>query len=233
MPEYISNGKLFLGIYNIKGKLVDVLRYLYTYFTLDHDKMMLLYKNIIVTNDFDDFVLCQNADEHDKMRDTLEFNNYKYEDDKYIYKYETDIIKSAIDNGFIPPCAKKDMKLPDNININAFKYKTLIRELHNYFKAGNSPKDLRIVDYDTLVMRNCHGINKDARGVRELDWKLYFWDRYIRFDENGISMHDLIISVFKVSSHKFDKNYEAYGGIDKLKLGDGVLCVYINLMHGS
>ena len=41
-------------------------------------------------------MIYQHTKDRDRMRDTLEFNNYKYEDDKYIYTYEINIINNSL-----------------------------------------------------------------------------------------------------------------------------------------
>ena len=90
-----------------------------------------------------------------------------------------------------------------------YDYPSLISELHN-FLCCNQPLDLSFSSLVSLSLTNHHDINHDARGVRALDWKLYFWPSFTVSNNNFITLHDLIIACYKIKSHKFENYYELF-----------------------
>ena len=135
----------------------------------------------------------------------LIFENNLIEDDKYVYKYY-----------FFRICEDND-----------YKNKKLIGELHNYLKLNNINK---------IKLINNSGMNKSLVGINNLDRKLHYWDQYIiNNDKKSIRLHDLIISAYKIRSHKFYNDSEAYAGITELDINkNGLkkeLIMVINFNH--
>ena len=203
--KYIKDKSLILGKKEtqIKENLDAIFDYIYYQIPLNHDKMVNLYKDVNVPISFDD------TPDYDYYRDKLKFVPCDETDDKYIYKFKDEVDLESFD-------------------INPI----IISEIHG-FLMKYSPKKLKIGNYTDLKVSNYHGVNKDARGIRYLDWRLYFWEEYNISNDNGITFHDLIIAAYKVKSHKFENNYEMYCSIKNIHNSDNKLCIDLKFDHGS
>ena len=202
--EYIKNN--VLDIENLsKEDLKELIRYIYLQFPLDHDKMKELYDDVKVPISFDD-----TEKDDDDYRSKLTFISNDNPDYAYIYQFDPDLSQSYFGDCYF------------------------IKKLHKYL-IKKSPRKLKLGNLDQLSVHNVHprGINDDARGVRYMDWRLYFWRKYGIEKINGITLHDLIIAVYKVRSHKFENNYELYTGIENFSFDDDTLYLSLNFDHGS
>jgi hypothetical protein len=84
-----------------------------------------------------------------------------------------------------------------------------------------------------VALSNHRGDNDDARGIRYLDWKLYYWKEFDVYNESGITLHDLIIAAYKIKSHKFDAWFELFCNINSLRIDDDSLHIGTKFDHGS
>lgn len=141
-------------------------------------------------------------------RDNLKFISYYEKDHKYIYEYDNEV------------------------DLNFYDNKQLIKEMHEYL-SYNSPKNLLLGNFKSLNLSNCRGINKDVRGVRYLDSKLYFWENFRKKRETGITLHGLNIAAFSFKNHKFKNNYEMYCGVNDFTISDDDLIIDVRFDHGS
>jgi len=201
MTKYIKNNILNLGntLGIIEHNMEKLLQYIYKQFPLNYDEMEKLYQDIQVPVDFDDL------DDEDRelnnyYRYNLKFVNYMKEDDKYIYDFQDDnFCQEDYDND------------PFIIELHGF--------LSNKFLSNNSSSQLSIKKFKNMeFFNNCNG-NKDARGVRYLDWRLHFWKKFIISRESGLTLDDIIVAAYKIKRHKFENNYELYCGVDELYCG--------------
>ncbi|AQN67898.1 hypothetical protein [Saudi moumouvirus] len=85
----------------------------------------------------------------------------------------------------------------------------LLKELGKYLEEKRA-KDLILKNIHKLTLINNDGINNDPSGVIDLDWKLYFWEKFIVQKNRELTFHNLIIAAFKIKSHKFDSWYELF-----------------------
>ncbi len=207
--KYIKSNILYLGITEaqIKKNLDKLIRYIYNQLPLNHDQMKKYYKNVKVPVSFDDHDKSNDYDT-DYYRSEVKFVNCKDKDNKYSYEFDNELCMSYYDDS------------------------PFIKTIHKYL-TKRTPKKLKIGDFTSLHMFNECGINKDARGVRYLDWRLYFWPEYDIDKESVITLHDLIIAVYKIRSHKFENNYEMYCGIKYLNVDNDILCIGVDYDHGS
>lgn len=224
---YIKENSLKLKSKNIHKKLNGILYYIYENCPLDYEKMKTQYKNVKGISNFDcvkhdpdiffksdtsnnsdtsdssDGSDNEELDIYDRTRVSFEpsFKNNNSIDKKYIYKFKN----------------KYDPAYEDNSEI-----RKLILEINEYLTSGKSikksAKKLKIRGIKKINIKNESGINNDVRGVRDVDWKLHFWDNYTVENENDITFHDLIFMAHKIKSHKFDTWYELYGDITFFKL---------------
>lgn len=209
MGKYIKNKTLNIGKSDEETKNIfdEILRFIYEQFPLDHDKMKVLYEHIKVPVDFDDEY--DNDYEYNYYyRRNLKFVNHYIKDDDYIYEFNKDICLGYYEND------------------------KLINELHS-FLLENSPKKLCISNFKTITLTNNNGVNHDARGVKFMDWKLYFWNSYPVGKDLNITLHDLIIAAYKIRSHKFENHYELFCGIENLHIKNGHLFINTCFDHGS
>ena len=208
MGEYIKNKVLNFGKSDdeMKENMSEILFYIYNYFSLNYEKMKELYKDVEVPISFDD----DDSDIHDYYRSKLRFICCYDKDDTYIYEFDNN----------------------NDVDIDSYENQSLINEIHN-FLLNNSPKKLHIGDFKKITIVNERGINDDARGIRYLDWKLYFWNEFSIHKESGITLHDLIIAAYKTKSHKFEYGYEMYGGVVDLRVKDDCLRITTTFDHGS
>lgn len=209
MSTYIENGVICLGKsnYEMEQNLSEIIRFINYQLPLNHDAMKLLYDHIkvpVIFDDEDD----DNYDHNDYYRWNLKFVSNYEKDGEYIYDYDNDI------------------------NIDCYENKELIIELRNYLES-KSPKKLHISNYNKIKIYNPHGINHDARGVRFMDWKLHFWQSFKVHNDNGITLHDLIIATHKTRSHKFETNYEMFCGVESVCIDNRKLRISANYDHGS
>jgi hypothetical protein len=201
MGTYIKNNILNIGESDdeIKKNMKDILRYIYHQYSLNYDKMKALYEHVKVPIDFDDND-SNGIDYCDYYRHKLTFVGHYNKDDTYIYEF-------------------------DKYLYDYYENELLVEELHN-FLLKNSPKNLHLDEFKYVILSNHHGINNDARGIRCLDWKLYFWEEFNVYDDAGITLHNLIIAAYKIKSHKFENYYELFCDISDLRIDDD--CLYIN-----
>lgn len=87
---------------------------------------------------------------------------------------------------------------------------------------------------EEINLYNKSGVNRDARGVRDVDWKLHFWNKYTCY--NSITFHDLIVAAYKIRSHKFENNYELFCDVKTYVFssnGKYTINIFAEFDHGS
>jgi hypothetical protein len=227
-----------LEICNMNGEdITNLIYFIYSVFPLDHEKMKELYSHIKVPFTFDDDTFgndefynkdrekneCNTYGESlwDYYRTTIQFFPFPIKDGEYVYSFN----KETYSN---PPAFASEDPTP-------IKF---IEDIFTFLETHNSTKKVVFVfrrKAKTLVAKNANpsDLNTDARGVREMDWKLFFWKQYEKECENKtITLHDLIVASYKVKSHKFDNGYEMFCGAD-LKIKDNAMYVDYEFDHGS
>lgn len=180
--DYILNGNLILNLMD-EQILLDV----YT------DILRYIYKQIPI-NYFEMKKLYlkhpskMNYD-YNKDRDGIypfiRFRNSDEEDGLYVYKFNPDL----------------DEKY--------YAHLDLIHDMHD-FLSNHSAKKLKLFGVVSLQLENLNGINSSSKGIRDIDWKLHQWNQYLCSKDNGITFHDLIIAAHKITSHKFEDNFEMF-----------------------
>lgn len=207
MPKYIKKNVLNLGStkQEILENLNDVLFYIYEQCQLNHDAMKKLYSHINVPITYDHHSIIDSLQCHElKHEYGLKFVNHEDEDDKYLYQIHERTFQDSFTN------------------------RPIAIELHKYLMK-KSPQNLKIDKYKWLMLENSCGMNHDIQGVRFLDWKLHFWSKYISTNDNGITLHDLIIAAFKIKSHKFENVYDVYDGVCGVNTVSNRYGLYINV----
>ena len=206
--KYIKNNKLFLGtkLSTIKNNLDDIIRYIYDQYYLNHNKMVKLYDHI----EFD------NNNNNNNYANNIIFKNNPVEDKKYVFLFD-------------------DLLNIDILGDCDYKNKKLIIELHNYLILNKS-FDLILNNINKVKLINNSGMNKNYYGSTYLDLKLHYWDQYIiNNNDKSIRLHDLIIALYKIRSHKFSDSNEQYNEISELDIFKNVrkkeLVVVINFNH--
>lgn len=110
--------------------------------------------------------------------------------------------------------------------------KELMLLLDTYVRAYGTRK-VKFMNIHRLTVNNKYGINPDTRGTRVLDWKLMFHPTFTITNPRDITLHDLIIAVYKTKSHKFENWYEAVIEVDNVVLKNGNLEFDLTVDHGS
>jgi hypothetical protein len=210
MSKYIKNNTLHLGKSEdeIKENMRDVIKYIYRQIPLDHDKMKKHYEHIRVPVSYDD-----NDDDVEycnHYRYDLTFVGYYETDDKYIYYFDS----------------------KNELNINFYENKEMINELHK-FLHNNSPKKIHIGNYDSVTLDNHRGVNTGVRGIRYLDWKLYYWVEFNVYNKSGLTLDDLIIAAYKIRSHKFEDYYETFSEINYMSIDGKSIYINTKFIHES
>ena len=195
--NYITGNSLDLGKKesDIRYNLYSILYYVYNQIPLDYDKMKKLYENIEVDCDYDYY-------DYEKEDDYYNCNGPKFvsnemEDDEYVYKFNSKL------NGH---------RFPEPYAGEKYNNK-LIREIHEFLKE-KSPKKLTLKNIHKIKFINDTGVNKDSRGIRDLEWKLHFWPEYTVQSDHSLKLHDLIVAAYKIKSHKFERWFEMFSGLD-------------------
>uniref|UniRef100_A0A6G6ABG9 Uncharacterized protein n=1 Tax=Borely moumouvirus TaxID=2712067 RepID=A0A6G6ABG9_9VIRU len=218
--KYITGNYLDLGKKEseIRYNLKSIIKYIYCQIPLDYDKMKKLYKHVKVDCDYDfkkdddydylgpDFMPNEMQDDGCVCEFEHELDGFYFpgpdfmpnemQDDEYVYKF-----KDELDEFYFP-----EPYLGEDIN------NELIREMHE-FLIEKSPKKLILKDIRTIKLIKNKGVNEDRRGVRGLDWKLHFWPEYIISSKRSLKLHDLIVALYKIKSHKFEKWYEMFSRV--------------------
>jgi Family of unknown function (DUF5868) len=118
----------------------------------------------------------------------IRFVNNPTEDEKYAYKFDSVFSDTN------------------------YKNKKFINEVHAYLIKKN-PKELRLENISEIELLNCQDMNEDARGIRDVDWKLHFWKKFRIANLKCINLDDLIMASYKIRSHKFENWYEMFTSI--------------------
>lgn len=182
---------------------------------IKNDKLYLGSKEQTIKNNLKEiikYIYYQCPLDYDQMKQIYKYieTDCEYDDyDLLYYEFETNLMQ---DNKYAYELIK-DLD-------NTYKNEELINELHNYLLLTKSPKKLRLNNIRQIQLINNNGINKDSSGIRDLDWKLHFWDEYMINNDDNIRFHDLIIAVHKIKSHKFDNWYELYTNISEFHVLD-------------
>lgn len=113
-----------------------------------------------------------------------------------------------------------------------YKNVDLISSIHSKLRI-NSADSIKLKDVTRIVLSNLNGVNNDYRGVRDIDWKLYYWSTFEVNNRRGVNFGDLIIAAFKIRSHKFENWYELFTGVKRANFMQGRLTVGIKFDHGS
>ena len=211
---YLGNNKDKIKI-NTEG----LVNYLYARRELDRDLMMKKYGHKLTDEQ-------RNFDWEESYDDLwdLKFEPSKYQDDEYFFK------KEYLND------------LDENLSIHQIldKYDTVqesdpnlpkLTDFHLFSGLGN------VVSLIVQNYRGIRGINQDLRGVDPLDFALYYWPFYKIYNKKGVTIEDLLTSLYKVRSHKFENNYELFTGIKRIvvkELDDGIeLFISVDFDHGS
>lgn len=93
--------------------------------------------------------------------------------------------------------------------------------------------DITFIHKYTLQLVNKAGINDDERGHENDIYgvRLKFASRYTLL--SNFTLLDLVFACYRIKSCKFNKWYELYCDIDKIKKFKNTLKVYVNFDHGS
>lgn len=197
----------------------DVFQYIYDAYKLDYNAMNKIYKDVEADGSFDDTL----DDNDSEARWEHNFEPNIRQDDEYVYKSSGEY--DGIDDWEAYVGKNKYI-------VGKYSNLELIGKIHSALNM-HSPKKVKIKGVKEFMLLNMSGINNDVRGIRELDWKLYYWSHFFVKNESGISLDDLIVAAFKVKSHKFEGWYEMYCGIDNALIINDKLVAGITFDHGS
>ena len=112
------------------------------------------------------------------------------------------------------------------VDIGTFK------QIHEYV-LEHGARQVKIGNCKHLILKNQEGINRDRRGIKDLDWILKFYPIYAIERRSCISLHDIIIACYKVKSHKFENNYELIYGASIVEHIGNTLEITMDVEHGS
>lgn len=216
---FIEDDKLFFN-FNVKRSqkfMKNIIKYIYEQFSLNYEKMKFHYSGKKSLLDIDGDIC------YEFGLPNLQFDNSMEKDDEYFYIFDSE----------------QKMRLKKNCETER-----IITILHNYLKEHPASK-LKIYSINSedeiepikiLSINNLSGINQDIRGIRDVDWKLYFWNKYkftIHDDIESVSFEDLVIACYKIKSHKFDNWYELFININQLTYDDSKIEFGAVFDHGS
>lgn len=177
---YIKNNKLFLATKSktIQNNLLDVTKYIYNRL-LNYEEMTKIYAHIEYENDYDYFENLFTGQIVDHYN--IIFENNPMEDYKYVYE------------------------LDENWDDYNYHNEELVEELSDYLKLNRSAKKLILNNINKIKLINNNGVNKNAKRITTLDWKLHCWAEYIVTNSTkSTRLHDLIIALHKINNRKFD-----------------------------
>lgn len=105
-------------------------------------------------------------------------------------------------------------------------------EINNFINiiASCRFEKILLVGYKSLTISNPNGINYDHRGSNHCNVYLKFYDKVST--KKWISFSTLAKYFYKLKSHKWDRWYELYCGMD-FKSKNGNIRVEMNFDHGS
>lgn len=228
---------------NKKLNVVFLMRTINKGFNLDFSEMKKKYANRIKSFKQSDGYDSSDFDKSGYYDMESHYNNNKYLNNKdhTNYPLDNDDIKNCIDNdkyivvvdgissSWNPYCSGD---LPnDNVkNMKVFlKQYDIIKSLQTYVDdKGVTKSNFAIRNVDKIIMVNSVGPNTDVRGTTILDKVLHFNEKIICSN----NLQDIIISYFKIKSHKSDDNYEMY--VDSLpSFKNNTLTIKVDFDHGS
>lgn len=125
----------------------------------------------------------------------LKFDNHEEPDNKYKYIFV------------------------DQLKEYHYKNERFINEIHKYL-LKKPLKQLRFSNIKKILLNNFYGKNNSVKGVRDIDWKLHFWEWFEISDANNIRLHDFVVALYKIKSHKFDHYYEFYSKIQQFNISE-------------
>lgn len=191
---------------------------------IKHNKLSFGKKSDDIKKNMDDlfrFIYHAFSLDHDKMKPMYDhikltnshdrpFKSYEYEDGMYYYDYNGD-----------------DTRPNDDYNNESF-----VQQIADYL-SHKSPTELKIRGITDVFINNISGLNEDTRGTKYLDWRLHFWEEYEVNNPEGITLHDLIIILYKIKSHKFEYWYELFTCVKEVLIEDGCIRADLEFDHGS
>lgn len=232
--KYINKNRLELNFHNIEEitcKLTSIIKYIYHNLPLDYDEMERLYFDSNSSVDFDFKKDCRSAGDRSYINRPKFVPNIS--DNKYIYRF----VMNLTFNKYYWNEQFNELKESNTDPDKNFDYCfDLTNEIHEYLKE-NTAKDLIISGVIGLKLVNTSGINTDSRGIREVDWKLSFWEKYKIYKETDVTLHDLIIAAYKIRSHKFEDWYEMFCELGNIKIKETdngkMITMFAKFDHGS
>uniref|UniRef100_A0A6G6ADR9 Uncharacterized protein n=1 Tax=Borely moumouvirus TaxID=2712067 RepID=A0A6G6ADR9_9VIRU len=171
--------------------------------------------------------------DYDKMKKIYKHVQVSY---KKTYHGLELIPNDTEDNIYVYKFNSKLKTLSFELSINDINT-DLIKQIHEFI-SKKSPEKLYLKNIKKIKLINNNDFNKSNEEILELDYRLHFWPEYI-IDGNNLSFHDLIISAYKIKSHKFNVFDEIFLGLDKdnffisLNGNTKEITVVINFYHNS
>lgn len=158
--RYINDNILYFGVTleDIKNNFGDLIIYIYNQISLDYDAMKEIYNDIYCSENYDD----ENSYKYNKNTKYLKFDNLDEQDNKYKYIFNSEL-------------TVKYQK--EYIYVDIFKNKKFINKIHKYLNK-KSPKKLKFHGITKILLNNFYGKNESIKGIRDIDWKLHFWDAF-------------------------------------------------------
>lgn len=218
MSPIFSNGsiKLPANLEKTEELLKDMLNFIYAYIPLDYEKI----SGRVGYDDLDP----------DHSGDWNFMNNFSSGSTDCKYSYVINSTRQerlpCFPPDVLPCCTSDDRQRLNSPNCD------LITRLHAYVQAHGA-RSVKLKGIRSLTINNYHGVNKDNRGTRGLDWVLKYHRTFSIIRSSSITLHDLIIACYKTKSHKFETWYEFVDGPKDVTIRDGALVFDLDVSHGS
>lgn len=162
---------------HIVYNLECLIRFIYSHFFLDVREMTKIYQDIEV--EFPE----EWTNSRNKICPAGTFVPNQMQDNEYVY-YFKNIFGGSFFNHLREYFQNKNVVSTDDVKMFTLK----------------NAKRIKLI--------NSSGIKKNMRGIQEIDFKLSFWPEFVieTNDESDLSLHELIIGLYKIRSHKFNND---------------------------
>jgi hypothetical protein len=127
---------------------------------------------------------------------------------------------------------KVNIKLSKLKSEDYAKLNEIFKDIRTVFKKDKSASinDIKLVGFDTIELKNTRGENDDHRGSTHCNLRVDYEDSY---KLTKLNLTQLIVGLYRIKSHKFDKWYELFSDARISVKNGSNLVISCGFDHGS
>ncbi len=201
--------------------LTEFIQFLYNISTLDH-----------FVHEGKKYLECSNSwsSETDTVREAHDIDT---DCSSYMDECELEPTVFPVSNASV--MYKVNIDLDEDINdimndISVVSIKIIMTNVVTFLQNGGKTSDIKLVGFNSITLKNNCGINEDHRGSTHCNLLVDYEEKYQLIKLN---LNQLLVGLYRIKSHKFDKNYEMFCSCHHEIEAHNKLLLKFEFDHGS